>query len=85
MMIRVESPADEYKKHLEETPEPYSLDRFLMGRCLARQEVIEEISHELAELRLNYNEVLKRLRKYEPTEELPETQYIPFEGIKWGE
>jgi hypothetical protein len=67
--------ADVYNEHRQDIEE--SVHRFLCERLEDRMRIINEISFELAQVRCNYEEVLRRLNKYEPTEELPEREYDP--------
>lgn len=80
MFIRVKSPPEELAEQYaldEAKAKPFrSVEQYLSDMCLDRSELIHELSHELAELRWNYEQVCARLRKYEPDfKELPETEY----------
>lgn len=70
MFLRVTPPPPElqeqYEKEQEESHKFESVEMFLSNRCFERGEIIHEISKELAQVRLNYEDVCKRLQKYEP-------------------
>lgn len=81
-MLRVKpSPNEELPEKFQDNPsyEELSARNFFIDRCIDRAQMIDELSHELVVLRNNYEEVLRRLNKYEPTEELPEKEYDPNE------
>lgn len=79
-MIVKPSPNEELPEELQDNPsDAESFARnFLIDRCLGREQIIKELSQELIAVRNNYEEVLRRLNKYEPTEELPEAEYDPY-------
>lgn len=83
--LRVKSFDDEVHNAIDEFygDEPETIITWMSKRLEERGEIINEISCELAEVRLNYEEVLRRLNKYEPTEELPERQY-KHDGVSIG-
>lgn len=81
MYIRVKSPPEELAEQYareEEAAEIYqSVEVFLSKRCQKRLELIHELSHELAQLQLNYEEVLRELLKHQPDfkHKFPPTEY----------
>lgn len=80
MMLTVKSPqgdlAKAYDLEIMRDAEHDSVEVFLSKRCLDRAELLYEISHELAQVRHNYEEVCKRLKAYEPDFVPPaETEY----------
>jgi len=70
MFIRVKSPNEELAEvyaQEEKLAEPYkSVELFLSDRCAERLEIINELSHELAELRFHYEQVCYRLKQHVP-------------------
>lgn len=70
MFLRVKSPPEElaevYAQEKENGRSTDSVEVFLSDRNFERGELIHELSHELAEVRLNYEEVCARLKVYEP-------------------
>lgn len=70
MFIKVKSPPEELAEQYareEAAKEIYkSVELYLSNRCAERLEQIHELSHELAQLRLNYEEAMAALLKHEP-------------------
>ena len=81
MYIGIKSPPEELAEQYarEEAAEraSRSVELFLSARCQERLEQIHELSHELAQLRLNYEEAMGALLKHEPgfKHAKPETEY----------
>jgi hypothetical protein len=82
MMIRVKSPPEELAEiYANETPEQSSIKVWISDRCFERGELVNELSHELAELQCDYDDVCRRLKKYEPDFVAPEIKpYDPTAG-----
>lgn len=81
MFIKVKSPpeelAEQYAREEEAAKIYQSVELFLANRAQERLEHIHELSHELAQLRLNYEEAMSALLKHEPgfKHKHPETEY----------